>query len=496
MQEIEKEDYHEVSYYKLREFLTKGGIPSDLEKHLSERVLKEYGYLPKSCIAAYEKKMHGHSESLMVNCGYGKHHYPTEEEQKELSELNAKYFRLDFSQIAEDRGDYFFFPKICQERQSMEQKQIFTEPAQIQGFLCGCFSFSEQIRNYIGYCGSSGGLKIPFEAFKQDLLKTFKENTYELQKAFCELELYCVDGNLVFTIVPNTSTSNSLERETIKHFCKLLEEQEKQDGAILTRLINILLKRPQGFKVSYINERLTRLSLERDCGFLKTTHLLMLDEVSRKSLKEANIPFVEYVDSAQDTHHYYFPVAFRLWALARLKEIVKGRGFKNMREALLRRLTPEQLTALRGLGEKSTPEKIWGCVRALLSHLQLPLRVLGDKETWQVNQVSNSFPLAISLNKEPIPEHEINKLLMLEDEIEINQDSEAIQKEQPSSMSGLKIPEEPMAEEEIEEEEEEEIEEEWPMTEEEDEPFLILMKMGLTNTTSPIFTRPQHYMHI
>ncbi|WP_240329943.1 AAA family ATPase [Helicobacter suis] len=479
MQEKEMQEKVKVGYYDFRKFLTKIGMLKESEKRLSKRVLKEYGYLPKSCIAAFEKEIQGHPGTLMVKCGWGNYRYLTQKEQEELS---TEFSKLDFSeilsQIAEDCGDYLFFSKICQERQSMDQKQIFTKPAEIERFLCSCFSFSEQIRSYVAR-RLSGNLKIHFEAFKQDLLETFKEYTCELHKAFCKLEPYCVDGNLVFTTAPNTSTPNLPDKETIKHFCNFLKKQESQDKPVLTRLIDILLK-------SRLGKRLMRLSLERDCGLIT-----YMDENSKKNLREAGIPFVKCVDSAQNTDYYYFPVAFRLWAFARLKEILKGRGFKgcgdlkNMQKALLRRLKPEQQKALCGLREKSTHLEFWGCVRALLSHLQLPLHVLENKETWQVDKVSGLFSLAISLNKEPIPEHEINKLLS-QDDTEINQDSKAIQKEQSPLMFKT-------TQEESDEEEEEEIDEEEPV--EEDEPFFDFDENEFSNVEVIRFYEDEPYIY-
>ncbi|BCZ18335.1 hypothetical protein NHP190003_16170 (plasmid) [Helicobacter sp. NHP19-003] len=437
----------EMGYYELQEFLIRKGVRYDLAKRISKRIFKNGGKLPKNYALDFVKEHEAYAKTLLKKqgrkLGDEAWDFPKLGEEREVQ-------KLDFSQIAQDCGEYWFFPQICQERQSIEPKQLFANSAQIEKFIRGCFSFSKQICDHVAqhylksnYGGLFGDFKISFEAFKQDLLKTFKGNDFELCKAFCKLQPYCVDGDLVFAITPNASTPKvSLPRESTDQFLKFLEEQEKKDKAILKCLIGILYKKPLGFTPSHQEKRLTRLHLERDCGLLKLAHTPTIEE----DLKNANIAFLSVFNS--DTHHYYFPVAFRLWALARLKDLLKKSELRSTLETLYDRLEYPQRFILTHLHEIKR-RALWSYVHDLLSHLQLPLRVVAQKETWQVEKVSNFFPLALSLNQKPTPIHEIRTLLVL-DNPKINKDSLSTQKEQPPSM--LETPQkEPTTQEELDE---------------------------------------------
>ncbi|BCZ18858.1 hypothetical protein NHP190012_05000 [Helicobacter sp. NHP19-012] len=445
MQEVAK-----VGYFELREFLIRKDVRYDLAKRISKRIFKNGGKLPKNYALDFVKEHEAYAKTLLKKqgrkLGDEAWDFPKLGEEREVQ-------KLDFSQIAQDCGEYWFFPQICQERQSIEPKQLFANSAQIEKFICGCFSFSKQICDHVAqhylksnYGGLFGDFKISFETFKQDLLETFKGNDFELHKAFCKLQPYCVDGDLVFAITPNASTPKfSLPRESMNHFLKFLEKQEKKDGAVLKRLIDILCKKPLDSTPSHSSKRLMRLWLERDCGFLKFAHMPRLD----RALKDAHICFASVSHPTQSTHHYYFPVAFRLWAFARLKEILNKYNFRGTLEALLKQLTSMQRTILYRLQDKSTPLMIWRCVCFLLSHLQLPLRILGKDDGWCVDKASNFFPLAISLNQKSTPIHEIRTLLTL-DNLGINKGSPSTQRKQPSSMSET-TQEEPITQEEFDE---------------------------------------------
>ncbi|WP_205589493.1 hypothetical protein [Helicobacter labacensis] len=222
----------EVGYYGLKEFLIRKGVRCDLEKRISKRIFNDYGLLPKSYAFDFEQERQAYAKTLLKKqgriAGVDAYAFPKEGEQKEV-------VKIDFSQIAKDCGAYWFFPQICKERQSMDCKHTFTKPCQIKDFLYRCFS-SKAIAHYVvkrylrgGYGGLFGDLKISFEAFKQDLLGAFKNNSFELQKVFCQLEIYSVDGDLAFAITPHASTPKvSLPQEATDHLLKFLKAQEKK----------------------------------------------------------------------------------------------------------------------------------------------------------------------------------------------------------------------------------------------------------------------------
>ncbi|WP_120946137.1 AAA family ATPase [Helicobacter labacensis] len=426
----------EVGYYDLKEFLILKGVLSESEKSISKSIFKNYGFLPKSYVKPFEEKRQAHEKTKSKKQGRktGKDawSFPTEDEQREREAWIA---RIDFSQIAQDCGEFYFFPKICKERQSIEPKQLFENSVQIGEFIRRCFLFSEQICDYVvqqylkgGYGGLFGDFKIPFEAFKRDLLGTFKDHNFKLPKAFCQLEPYCVDEDLVFAITPSHAKNPALPKQSLDHFYKFITQEEKNNRADLGHLVDVLCKNPLDCIPSHKEKRLMRLWLERDCGFLEFAHMPRLE----RALKDAHISFASVLTS-QKKHGYYFPIVFKLWACARLKDLFKKREFASTLEVLYEKLHKGQDALLAKLEENSKPDVFWSCVHNLLSNLELPLRVLAQKEAWQVEKVPNFFPLAISLNQKPTPIYEIRALLML-DNPGINKDSLSTQSEQVSSI--------------------------------------------------------------
>ncbi|WP_104629561.1 AAA family ATPase [Helicobacter bizzozeronii] len=407
----------EVGYYDLKEFLILKGVRCDLEKRISKRIFNDYGLLPKSYAFDFEQERQAYVKTLLKKqgriAGVDAYAFPKEGEQKAV-------IKIDFGQIAQDCGGYWFFPRICKERQNTEPKQLFTNSAQIEKFICGCFSFSRQICDYAikrylkrGYGGLFGDLKIPFKAFKQDLLGVFGGNSFELQKAFCQLEIYSVNGDLVFALTTKQDMPRYVPSCKFLHdLSKFLAEQEKSHKELAGNLVGILCKHALGFAASHQSQRLIRLWLERDCGLLELAHTTRLDE----ALKDAHIPFASV--SYQNMRHYYFPVAFRLWAFARLQDMLNKWHFGGTLETLVGRLGRIQQHALSRLQESSKPDAFWSCVQALLSHVQLPMRSVVQKEGWHMDKSSGFFSLALLLNQKPTPEGEIRQLLMLQDSSE------------------------------------------------------------------------------
>ncbi|CCB80912.1 ATP-dependent Clp protease ATP-binding subunit ClpX (plasmid) [Helicobacter bizzozeronii CIII-1] len=410
----------EVGYYDLKEFLILKGVRYDLEKRISKRIFNDCGLLPKSYAFDFEQERQAYVKTLLKKqgriAGVDAYAFPKEGEQKAV-------IKIDFGQIAQDCGGYWFFPRICKERQNTEPKQLFSNSAQIEKFICGCFSFSKQICDYAikqylkrGYGGLFGDLKIPFKAFKQDLLGVFKDHNFKLPKTLCQLEPYCVDGDLVFAITPSHAKKTGLSKQSIDCFYKLATQEENK--ADLSCLINILCGKRLGFTPSHKEKRLMRLRLERDCGLLEPACTPKDRWSLEKALKDANIPFARVLTS-QKERCYYFPIGFKLWACARLKDVFKKKEFASTLEALYEQLLHKgQGTLLTDLKESSKPDAFWSCVQALLSHVQLPMRSVVQKEGWHMDKSSDFFSLALLLNQKPTPEGEIRQLLMLQDSSE------------------------------------------------------------------------------
>ncbi|WP_104708613.1 AAA family ATPase [Helicobacter felis] len=409
----------EVGYYDLREILILKGVRRDLEERISKRIFNDYGLLPKSYAFDFEQERQAYVKTLLKKqgriVGVDAYDFPKEGEQKEV-------IKIDFSQIAQDCGEYWFFPQICKERQSTKLKQPFTNSAQIENFIRGCFSFSKQICDYVvqqylkgGYGGLFGDLKISFEAFKRDLLEAFKDHNFKLPKALCQLEPYCVDGDLVFAITPSHAKKTGLSKQFIDDFYKLVTQEEEKNKADLNCLIAILCGKRLGFTPSHKEKRLMRLRLERDCGLLEPAYIPKNRWLLEKALKDANIPFARVLTSQQE-RCYYFPIGFKLWVCARLKDVFKRKEFASTLEALYEQLLHKgQGTLLTDLKESSKPDAFWDCVCALLSHVQLPVRSVVQKERWHMDKTSGFFSLALLLNQEPTSEYEICQLLMLQD---------------------------------------------------------------------------------
>lgn len=435
----------EVGYYGLREFLILKGVRYDLEKRISKRIFNDYGLLPKSYALDFEQERQAYAKTLLKKqgriAGVDAYAFPKEGEQKEV-------VKIDFSQIAQDCGEFYFFPRICQERQSIEPKQLFANSAQIEKFIRGCFLFSKAIAHYVveqhlkgNYGGLFGDLKIPFEAFKQDLLGVFKSDSFELQKAFCQLEPYSVDGDLVFAITPSHAKKIALPKQSIDPPYKFITQEEKKNKLDLSCLIDILCKKPLGVTPSHASKRLVRLRLEQDCGFLELTHIPNTDGWLEEALKDANIPFTRVLTS-QKKHGYYFPIGFKLWVCARLKDVLKKKELASTLEALYEQLLHKgQGTLLTDLKESSKPDAFWDCVCALLSHAQLPVRSMVQKERWHMDKSSGFFSLALLLNQKPTPECEIRQLLMLQDSFETNNSHPAQKAQIPPMLES--IPKEP-----------------------------------------------------
>ncbi len=379
-----QEQKKEMGCYEFMEFLIRKGALSILANRIVKAIFNNYGILPKDYALFFQEVCQAYFKTLLKKQGWGFSKTPDQEEQEYRQLIYDLFYAIDFSQIAQDRGDHYFFPKICQERQSMDLALAFMDSKGVESMFKTIFSFSKQIQSYVisnylkskAYGGLFGNFEIPMESFKQDLLERFPSYNPCIQKAFYRLNPYLSKDKLCFEITKRISLKPEIDSTSkeIKAFCQFLEQEKFDKQGLINSLCSGLSTNRR------ITKRLVGLYLEKNYGLLSQKDCLALGILSADYWGQSKTPSILKNSSfkANGQVFYYIQEVLRAWVIGRLKEIFSKKTLAHIQQSLLNKLTPEHIQVFRKCSETSGISLMFQqkrCLEIVASHLNLPIKV-------------------------------------------------------------------------------------------------------------------------
>ncbi|BEG57275.1 hypothetical protein NHP21005_09630 [Helicobacter sp. NHP21005] len=386
-----------MGYFELREFLIRKGVSKVLVDAFTKKVREDYGMLPKD----FKIAKHITPDTLLTN--------------------SCKTDRL---LIAQDKGDYYFFPKICKECQEEQQIRFFTSTKEVERFLLDIFAFSikvqARVKEHLGhdYDGTFGVPEIPFESFKQDLLNRFSEHSYNICKAFYKLNPYVTNDRLSFKLLDTkpiemsiyefylSESKTFLTTEQEQCFLQFLQQERKVFSK--ARCARAICHKFHG-KSNRMQQNLISEYLEQNYGLFSPDDCKSLEMSAFKGEKGI---YVNSFELEGQTWHYV-PAALRAWVLERLVTIfTKKRILVDEKEALLAKLTPENVQVFNKCAATNADDMARTtlqeqCLEIIASHLNIPIKAKKLENGVRIFERDSGFNPNVFLSKTP---HDLGEL--------------------------------------------------------------------------------------